>query len=265
MPTNVVVARDPERALWRATIDGSAAGTARALRRPDGRAFVALRSVASDAYGPLLEAVTAELPGPLHANVRSDDLERLESLRAQGFEVGRRESDYVMPVAEACERLRDARLPDGYSAVRADQVAEDTLRELDDALRQDVPGTDGWRWDAEGFREETYDSDAFDPVLYLVAVGDASREHVGIARVWAKPDAPRLGLIAVSPAHRQRGVARGLLAGVFAVLAERGAAEVVTEIDDDNEASRSLLIGLGARRVGGFVEMVRRVPEAAAR
>lgn len=257
MSTSLVVERDPDRAQWRATIDGEAAGTARALRRPDGRAFVALRSVGRHAHGPLVEAVAAELPGPLHVNVPLEDPEMIGALEAQGFAAGRRESDYVMAVADACGRLGEARLPRGYSAVTADKVAEDALRELDDALRQDVPGTDGWRWDAGGFREENYDSDAFDPALYLVAVEEATGEHVGIARVWANPEAPRLGLIAVLPAHRRRGLARGLLGRVFAVLAERGAAEVVTETDDDNEASRSLLIGLGARRVGGFVEMVR--------
>jgi hypothetical protein len=51
--------------------------------------------------------------------------------------------------------------------------------------------------------------------------------------------------------------ARGRLGGVFRTLASRGVNTVVTEIDDTNDASLGSLVGLGARPVGGSVEMVR--------
>ena len=127
-------------------------------------------------------------------------------------------------------------------------------------MRQDVPGTDGWRWDAAAFRDETFDPAYFDPATYLVAVEEVGGGYVGLARVWDNPGAPRLGLVAVLPAYRRRGLARSLLAHVFAVLHERGVPEVSAEIDDTNLASSALLTSLGARRTGGNVELRRDVP-----
>ena len=47
------------------------------------------------------------------------------------------------------------------------------------------------------------------------------------------------------------------------MLAARGDTSVVGEVDDTNVASLSLLTGLGARRYGGNVELIRRSPLAA--
>lgn len=66
-------------------------------------------------------------------------------------------------------------------------MAPDTLRALDDELRQDVPGIDGWRWDEAGFRAETYDSPAYDLATYLVAVRRDGRGCAGLARVCNQP------------------------------------------------------------------------------
>ena len=72
------------------------------------------------------------------------------------------------------------------------------------------------------------------------------------------PGRPRLGFIGVLPGYRRRGIARALLARVFAELQERGVHDVSTEIDETNTASRALLEGLGARRTGTTVELNRR-------
>ncbi len=87
---------------------------------------------------------------------------------------------------------------------------------------------------------------------------DRSGEYVGLARVWNNPNLPRLGLIAVLAPYRRRGLARALLANVFAVLHGRGATEVSAEVDDANVDSRTLLEGLGARRTGGSIALIRR-------
>jgi ribosomal protein S18 acetylase RimI-like enzyme len=106
--------------------------------------------------------------------------------------------------------------------------------------------------------EETYEATDFDPTTYLVALDEATGEYVGIARVWMKRPMPRLGFIGVLTSFRRRGIARALLAEVFARLDERGFLEVTTEIDETNTASRTLLEGLGARRTGTSVELIRR-------
>jgi RimJ/RimL family protein N-acetyltransferase len=208
--------------------------------RPDGRCFVrdpdaqSLAGAASDVYC----TVDASEVGPY---------------LTLGFDVHRREGTYVVPTSSA-----RVETPPGLVFVRADEVDETTLRLLDDALRQDVPGTDGWRWGEAGFRKETYEAPGFDPTTYLVALDAASGEYVGIARVWMRQPIPRLGFIGVRPSHRRRGVARAMLAEVFAHLDERAIHEVSTEIDETNSASRALLEGLGARRTGTSVELIKR-------
>ena len=85
-----------------------------------------------------------------------------------------------------------------------------------------------------------------------------SGRYAGLVRVWNNPGRPRLGLIGVTRPYRRRGLARALLARAFGVLHLRGQAVVTAEADDTNLASRSLLLGLGARREGGSVEFIRR-------
>lgn len=74
---------------------------------------------------------------------------------------------------------------------------------------------------------------------------------------WCRCGTARLGLIGVLPAFRRRGLAVALLTHVFGVLAARGQAEVTCEVDETNTASNALFAGLGARRVGGAVELMR--------
>ena len=189
-------------------------------------------------------------PGELFAWADEHDDEALRALEELGFVRMRRELELVLPTDVARTPA-----PDGIAAVPADAVGEETLRLLDDELRHDIPGTDGWRWTAEGFREETYLSPHFDPAVYLVAT--AGGEPVGICRIWLRPEQPRLGLVGVRRSLRRRGVARWLVGEVFAVLHARGVREVGTGVDETNVASRALLEGLGGRVVGASLELRR--------
>jgi ribosomal protein S18 acetylase RimI-like enzyme len=206
-----------------------------AFCRPDGRWFV--RSPHDD-----------EPDVDLYANVAEDEIAEYV---ARGFVVQRRENHYLVPT----ETVLEVEPPAGVELVTADRVEVDRLRELDDELRQDVPGSRGWRWEAVDFRAELAGAD-FDPTVYIVAVD--GEEYVGIARVWMRRPIPRLGFVGVSRPYRRRGVALALLSRAFGTLASRGIPEVTTEIDETNTASRGLLEGLGARRVGGSVELVLR-------
>jgi len=209
--------------------------------RPDGRRFVRLQEL------------DVESEAELYVDVDEEDAAAIAQCTVHGFVVNRRESVYRMSTTGA----RDRHVPDGFVFLQADAVEGGRLRLLDNALRQDVPGTGGWRWDEEGFRAEL-EQPAFDPSTYLVAVDTSSGEYVGIVRVWNNPGKPRLGFIGVSRSHRRLGLARALVGHVFAVLASRGQQEVMTEIDDTNVASKALLAGFGARRCGGTIELVRR-------
>jgi ribosomal protein S18 acetylase RimI-like enzyme len=211
---------------------------ARTFLRPDGRRFV---------LGP----PDGDVPsGELFAMADESDLTQLRALEELGFARERRELQLVLPT-----RVPGLSAPPGVEALRADTVDEDALRLLDDELRQDVPGTSGWRWTAAGFREETFLSPHFDPAVYLV--GSSGGEHVGICRVWIRPEHPRLGFIGVRRALRRHGIARWLIGETFAVLHARGEREVWTEVDETNVASRTLLESLGGRRVGASLELRR--------
>lgn len=209
----------------------------------------------------MLAAAAENTGAVLYATIEESDDQVLGLFADLGFTVNRREGNYVIPTDPAVTGLRDTADPDGVVIISAIDADEDRLRLLDDALRRDVPGTAGWKWDPGDFRERTFGGQ-FDPATYLVAADAARGDYIGLVRVWASPGRPRLGLIAVVRPHRRRGLASALLARAFRVLNERGEAVVTAEIDDTNVASRTLLGRLGARRDGGSIEILRGVPPA---
>jgi len=210
----------------------------RTFLRPDGRRFLISRP---DGTLP---------PGELFATADENDAEHLRALESLGFVRERKELQLVLPAD-----VPRSPPPPGVAALRADEVEEETLRLLDDELRQDVPGTDGWRWTAGNFHEETFLSPHFDPAVYLVATCEG--ENAGICRVWIRPEHPKLGFIGVRRSLRRQGIASWFIGEAFAVLHARGEREVWTEVDETNVASRTLLDGLGGRLVGTSLELRR--------
>jgi GNAT superfamily N-acetyltransferase len=249
---------------WRALDGDLVAGEVNARLRPDNRWFLYFDTWRADAYRPLADAVARDLGRDLYVTLEDAEYEALDACAQAGFAVHRRESYYRIPADPAVTGLAGAVLPAELDVLSAADADITQLRLLDDALRQDVPGCQGWRWDAEQFRAETF-SPFFDPATYLVAVDRASGQYAGLVRVWRNRTGPRLGLIAILAPYRRRGAARALLGQAFTVLAARGDTSVVGEVDDTNIASVSLLTGLGARRYGGNVELIRRRPSRRAR
>ena len=254
---------------WRALDGDVEAGEVRARLRPDNRWFLYFDTWRADAYLPLADAVARDLGHDLYVTLEDAEYDALDACTQAGFAVHRRESYYRIPVDRAVTGLAGAGLagaglPAGLGVLSAADADITRLRLLDDALRQDVPGSEGWRWDAEQFRAETF-GPFFDPDTYLVAVNRVSGEYAGLVRIWRNRAGPRLGLIATLVQYRRRGIARALLGQAFAVLAARGDTSVASEVDDTNVASVSLLTGLGARRYGGNAELIRRQPGRPAR
>lgn len=242
---------------WRALDGDLVAGEVRARLRPDNRWFLYFDTWRADAYPPLADAVARDLGSDLYVTLEDAEYDALDACAQAGFAVHRRESYYRIPADRAAAGLAGAVLPAGLDVLSAADADITRLRRLDDALRQDVPGSEGWRWDAEEFRTETF-GPFFDPATYLVAVDRASGEYAGLVRIWRNRAGPRLGLIATLARYRRRGVARALLGQAFGVLAARGETSVTCEVDDTNVASVSWLTGLGARRYGGNAELIRR-------
>ncbi|WP_052762575.1 GNAT family N-acetyltransferase [Jiangella alkaliphila] len=221
------------------------------MSRPDARTYLVLPG---DAGGPQLDAVLAEHDGDLYTEAGEDDGDRLALLTGRGFTVARREHVYAVPTAPP----DGSSWPDGFGVVSAADADLVRLAALDQDLRRSVPGVDAWRTDPEAFRRETFDDPQFDPSTYLIAVDGGSGGYAGLVRVWIRPSVPRLGLIGVRAAYRRRGLARALVARVLGIMHERGAAEVVCEVDETNDGSNALFAGFGARRIGGNIELVRR-------
>jgi ribosomal protein S18 acetylase RimI-like enzyme len=242
---------------WRALDGDVVAGEVSARVRPDSRCFVYFDTWRADAYPPLADAIARDLRRDLFVTLEDAEYDALDACATAGFIVHRRESYYRIPVDPAVTGLAGATLPAGLDVISAADADITRLRLLDDALRHDVPGAEGWRWDPEEFRAETF-SPFFDPATYLVAVDRATGQYAGLVRVWRNRAGPRLGLIAMLRPYRRRGAASALLGQVFAVLAARRATTVVAEVDDSNVASLSLLTRLGARRYGGNVELIKR-------
>jgi GNAT superfamily N-acetyltransferase len=244
------VVRDPGRLRWQL-----AGGEARAWVRPDDRCALWFGSCQADCYAPLLAAVAADVPHDLYIEPDERDTESLTRFVRLGFTVNRQEGHYLIPTDPEVNGLLGSGVPGGLSLISAADADEDRLRLLDDLLRQDTPGSDGWRWSPEGFRAETF-SDEFDPATYLVAVGPAG-EYAGLIRVWNRPVTPRLGFYAVTRDYRRKGLARALLARAFAVVHGRGQSHVTAEVDSANRASLTMMASLGARRTGGSVELIK--------
>jgi GNAT superfamily N-acetyltransferase len=245
--------------MWRALDGDLVAGEVTARLRPDNRWFVYFDTWRADAYPPLADAVARDLGRDLYVTLEDGEYDALDACARAGFAEHRRESYYRIPVDPAVTGLAEAMLPAGLDVLSAADADLTRLRLLDDALRQDVPGCDGWRWDAEAFRAETF-GPFFDPATYLIAVDQASGQYAGLVRIWRTRAGPRLGLVATLAPYRRRGIARALLRQAFAVLAAQGDTSAAGEVDDTDVPSLSLLTGLGARRYGGNVELIRRQP-----
>ncbi|MBA3524941.1 MAG: GNAT family N-acetyltransferase [Geodermatophilaceae bacterium] len=255
LPDHVV--RPTRTATWNLIRGSDAIGSAYATCRPDRRWFVSIDSWDDAAYPPLLRAMSEDLRQDLHTVVRADDDAELERWRRFGFDVARREIEYELAVDPAVTGLTDTAVPDGIVLLSADAVAEQKLRELDDRLRADVPGTAGWRNDPQEFRDLTFDDRHYDSATYLVALDDWRQEFAGLVRVWVGPAHARLGLIGITSRYRRQGLARALLAAAFAPLHQRGIAVVTAEADATNVDSLRLLRGIGAVPTGESLELLR--------
>lgn len=234
----------------------------RTIVRPDRRCLVRCAGAWTPAAAADAVALAKGLGLPTLAHVDSTETAEQATLFDAGFVTSRRDARTVMHVEHALQALGDRALPAGVTARSAADVDEDALRRLDDELRNDVPGTSGWRSTPADFRAHTFEDPAFDPRTYLVAVDGPSGAHLGLVRIWMNSEGPRLGLLGVRRGWRRRGIGSALLARALAAVLEARGSEVATEFDLVNDASRALAERLGARTVGATIELVY-VPETA--
>jgi RimJ/RimL family protein N-acetyltransferase len=236
----------------------------RTRRRPDGRVVVFPTApwTPDQARWAVEFARTAGVS--VIAHIETNRADELRVLADAGFTVARRDAHVEANLDEALVNIGDARLPRDVSAISAGDADADRLRQLDDALRNDIPGTGGWRNMPKDFADETFDTPAFDPRTYLVAVEETTGEYIGLVRVWMNRSPPRIGMFGVLPAHRRRGITLALLARCLSAVRDIGHRTVTSEHDETNEASRAVFERLGARQTGSTMELATEPqPEAA--
>ncbi|MFD0556909.1 acetyltransferase (GNAT) family protein [Stackebrandtia endophytica] len=223
--------------------------------RPDGRRQ-ALLDPGGDptSVADLLSAVVADTDREVIIELADDD-GLLSTVLTVGFVERRHENIYEVECDVAVSALVDHQITPEWTVEAADRVDLDRLRELDDELRQDVPGISGWRWSREAFLAEMQ-SPSCDPRLYRVLV-DASGDYHGICRIWRNPQQSRIGFVGVSRQHRRGGLATALLADTLREARRIGLSTLVLEADTTNVSNR-LADKIGARRIGGTVELVHR-------
>ncbi|WP_405966133.1 GNAT family N-acetyltransferase [Streptomyces sp. NBC_00015] len=249
----VVITRVADR-QWHALDDDLVVGRGHAAHRPDGRLFVSVDAWHDAAFDRLAEAMTAELPAPLHTVVDEADAELTAGWRRAGFAIRRREWEYVVPTDPRVTGLDAVVPPPGVTIVPAGQADESLLRAVDRAIRDEVEAAVGWQsMPAEVIARPEGDT-VVDPSKYAVAAAPGG--YLGLIRV-VRVNRPRIGLVAVRAGEQRRGIARALVAEALGTLHRCGFAEAWTEVQESNRAASALFEGIGARPVGSNLELVR--------
>lgn len=225
--------------------------------RPDGRCIVWPDGQWTADQAHAAATLAAARRTSLLTTIDAGSTSELVALERAGFKKARYENVVEADLTTAVDALVDAALPDGIIVRSAGEVDVDDLRLLDDELRDDVPGTSGWRSSPAEFREDTFDDRAYHPRTYLVAMIEDRGELIGLVRVWMNVPGPRIGMIGVTSRHRGLGIASALLAQVLREVQALGASQATSEYDVTSLASAALFAKVGARSVGSRIECER--------
>ena len=243
---------------WLASRASTPVGAVTATLRPDDRMFLAFGCRDLAAYGPLIETAASQLRRRLYATVGTRDRESVDALTAAGFAAELEVEGFRIRFDRALAMLKRAWVPQGFSIRTADTVDEDRLFTLDNTLRHDVPGTDGWRGFREWFREELSEAPPFDAAGYLVAVDDHNGEYVGLTRIWRNPDGPHFGLVGVIRQYRNTVIAAALMKCALTAASQWGHETFTTSTSPVNPVTYPRMKRLGAESLGKKVQLVRR-------
>ncbi|MGI8657584.1 MAG: GNAT family N-acetyltransferase [Candidatus Limnocylindria bacterium] len=222
--------------------------------RPDGRCLVWPDGQWTADQAHVAAVLAAARRTSLLTTIDAGSTDELVALERAGFKQARYENVVEADLTTAINALAGTALPDGIIGRSAADVDVDDLRRLDDELRDDVPGTSGWRSSPAEFQEDTFDDRAYNPKTYLVAMPEARGELIGLVRVWMNEPGPRIGMIGVTSRHRGRGIASALLAQVLREVQALGACHARSEYDVTNLASAAIFAKVGARSVGSRIE-----------
>ena len=228
---------------WEATDHSSTSMTVRGLRRPDSRVqlLVSLDDpvhARPEMLRVLLSSIRTDVPHELVHQADEDQAPWVADVfREAGFYAAHTDLTVVITLdPRRLERLRRVTRAAEVDVIGAADTDLPRLRALDEAVRADIPGTDGWVWAPEDFVDETFNPD-FDPATYRVAVDRPSGEYLGLLRVWMKPAGPVFGCLGVRRDRRGSRVGAVLVGDVLSTLLDRGFHTVRADVADTNRAS----------------------------
>jgi hypothetical protein len=240
---------------WYATDGREAVAAVDARLRPDDRVFLRF---AGDwaSYGILSEAARTELARPLYATVDGMDATTLRALEAAGFQHGHTTEIFRIRFDDALRSLRRSWLPTWARIVSAGDAERDRLLELDNDVRCDVPGTDGWQGNRAWFDDELAESPPFDPKGYLVAEDLRNGHYAGLFRIWRNESGPRLGLVGTRRPYRPTTIAGALLRAALVAASTWGSDVFETEASVSNPVTYQRAAALATERFGRRHQMV---------
>src|SRR4051794_25643556 len=251
--TRAVITRiDGQR--WQAVEDDRVIGDGEASRRRDDRLFLCIDTWHGAVFDRLAAAMLADLPSPLYTVVDEADHDLTARWERAGLTVRRREQEYLFATDPLLTGLDTARAPSEVTILGLGVAREPALREVYEAVRAEVDASAGWDTMPVEMPPRP-DGAPLGPTRYAVA--EAAGRCVGLVRVVSRRRHARIGLVAVREGLRRRGVALAMLAEVVGALHRGGVETATAEVDERNSAAKALFEGIGARRVGGTVEMVR--------
>ncbi|MGI5454290.1 N-acetyltransferase family protein [Streptomyces sp. CA-249302] len=242
---------------WEAVADDRIVGRGDVSQRPDGRRFISVDAWQDAVFDRLAATMLTQLPEPLHTLVGEADHDLKSSWERLGFTVGRREWEYVLPTRSYETGLGGRQLPPGsVTILPAGEADADLLRTLDRTIRAEVEATVGWHTMPAEVLPRPAGCTPADPSKYATAVRGG--EYVGLIRVARVRRRARIGLIAIRNDERRHGIGRALLTHALDALHREGIDSAWAEVDVSNAAAIALAEGVGARRSGSCLELVRR-------
>lgn len=240
---------------WHALQDDLVVGRGNTCRRSDGRTFVSIDAWHGAVFDRLADAMSADLPRPLYTVVDEADLELTSGWTRAGFTIGRREWEYLVPTDPRITGLDAVQPPPDITILPVGRAQDAPLRAVDREIRAEVAATVGWQSMPAEVLPLPAGVTVVDPSKYAVAA--RSGQYVGLLRLATMTRQPRIGMIAVVAGQHRRGIARALLAQVLGSLHCGGTETAAAQVDESNIAALALFDGVGARRAGSNLELVR--------
>jgi ribosomal protein S18 acetylase RimI-like enzyme len=234
--------------------DDRVIGRAEASRRPDGRIFLSIDTWHGTVFDRLAASMLADLAGPLSTLVDEADHDITSRWERAGLTIRRREWEYFLATDPLVTGLDAVPAPSGVEILPLGAPGESPLRDVYEAIRAEVDADTGWDTMPVEMPPRP-DGAPIDPSTYAVAAGP--EQYEGLVRVVARRRHARIGLVAVRAGLRRRGIARAMLAEVLGALHRGGIETATADVDASNSATTALFEGIGARHVGGVVELVR--------